>query len=60
MHTGHRQTGELRKKYLHALLQQDVSYYDTESNTGNVVNSVPTDPLAVQDAVSEKVLWNAS
>jgi ATP-binding cassette subfamily B (MDR/TAP) protein 1 len=60
MHTGHRQAAKLRKKYLHALLQQDVGYYDTESSTGDVVNSVATDPLAVQDAISEKVLKNAS
>jgi ATP-binding cassette subfamily B (MDR/TAP) protein 1 len=55
MHTGERQSAVLRAKYLQALLQQDVAYFDTETNTGDVVNSLATDPLAVQDAISEKV-----
>ncbi|CAM6104109.1 unnamed protein product [Calypogeia fissa] len=54
MQSGHRQAIKLREKYLQALLRQDVAYFDTETNTGDIVNSIATDALAVQDAISEK------
>ncbi|KAG9159775.1 hypothetical protein Leryth_007793 [Lithospermum erythrorhizon] len=55
MYTGERQTGTLRKKYLEAVLKQDVGFFDTDARTGDVVFSVSTDTLLVQDAISEKV-----
>lgn len=45
----------LRKKYLEAVLKQDVGFYDTDARTGDIVFSVSTDTLLVQDAISEKV-----
>jgi ABC-type multidrug transport system fused ATPase/permease subunit len=53
--TGERQSSRLRVKYLQALLQQDVAYFDTDASTGALVNSLAIDPLMVQDALSEKV-----
>lgn len=53
--TGDRQAAKLRAKYLKALLRQDVAYFDTDTNTGQVVSSIASDPLVVQDAISEKV-----
>lgn len=45
----------LRKKYLEAVLKQDVGFFDTDARTGDIVFSVSTDTLLVQDAISEKV-----
>lgn len=45
----------LRKTYLEAVLKQDVGFYDTDARTGDIVFSVSTDTLLVQDAISEKV-----
>ncbi|CAA3013834.1 ABC transporter B family member 19 [Olea europaea subsp. europaea] len=55
MYTGERQVGALRKNYLEAVLKQDVGFFDTEARTGDIVFSVSTDTLLVQDAISEKV-----
>ncbi|XP_057969439.1 ABC transporter B family member 19 [Malania oleifera] len=55
MYTGERQVSTLRKKYLEAVLRQDVGFFDTDARTGDIVFSVSTDTLLVQDAISEKV-----
>lgn len=55
MYTGERQVSALRKKYLEAVLKQDVGFFDTDARTGDIVFTVSTDTLLVQDAISEKV-----
>ncbi|CAA0828429.1 ABC transporter B family member 19 [Striga hermonthica] len=55
MYSGERQVGALRKRYLEAVLKQDVGFFDTDARTGDIVFSVSTDTLLVQDAISEKV-----
>ncbi|XP_074587475.1 ABC transporter B family member 19 [Curcuma longa] len=55
MYTGERQASALRCKYLEAVLRQDVGFFDTDARTGDIVFSVSTDTLLVQDAISEKV-----
>ncbi|VFQ58512.1 unnamed protein product [Cuscuta campestris] len=55
MYTGERQSCVMRKKYLEAALGQDVGFFDTDARTGDIVFSVSTDTLLVQDAISEKV-----
>ncbi|KAH9295405.1 hypothetical protein KI387_038993 [Taxus chinensis] len=55
MHTGERQVGKWRRQYLEALLKQDVGFFDTDARTGDIVFSISTDTLLVQDAISEKV-----
>lgn len=55
MQTGERQSARLRAKYLEALLKQDVGFFDTDTSTGKFVQSISSDPLMVQDAISEKV-----
>ncbi|XP_009415585.2 ABC transporter B family member 19 [Musa acuminata AAA Group] len=55
MYTGERQASALRRKYLEAVLRQDVGFFDTDARTGDIVFSVATDTLLVQDAISEKV-----
>ncbi|KAH9740064.1 ABC transporter B family member 19 [Citrus sinensis] len=56
MYTGERQVSTLRKKYLEAVLKQDVGFFDTDARTGDIVFSVSTDTLLVQDAISEKAI----
>ncbi|KAK3158796.1 hypothetical protein QOZ80_2AG0141690 [Eleusine coracana subsp. coracana] len=55
MHTGERQAAKMRLAYLRAMLDQDISVFDTEASTGEVINAITSDILVVQDAISEKV-----
>lgn len=57
MRTGERQASRLRSTYLRAILRQNQGFFDTAgADTAEVVNSVTTDTLTIQDAISEKVL----
>ncbi|CAH8251846.1 unnamed protein product [Arabidopsis lyrata] len=55
MHTGERQAAKMRKAYLRSMLSQDISLFDTETSTGEVISAITSDILVVQDAISEKV-----
>lgn len=55
MQTGERQAARIRVKYLEALLKQDVGFFDTDARTGEIVSSISSDTLLIQDAISEKV-----
>ena len=35
-YTSNRQANRLRRKFLHAVLQQDISFFDTQATTGEV------------------------
>ncbi|KAH7846544.1 hypothetical protein Vadar_015190 [Vaccinium darrowii] len=51
MYTGERQVGTLRKKYLEAVLKQDIGFFDTDARTGDIVLSISTDTVLIQDAM---------
>ncbi|XP_026412562.1 ABC transporter B family member 20-like [Papaver somniferum] len=53
--TGERQTAAIRSKYVHVLLNQDMSFFDTYGNNGDIVSQVLSDVLLIQSALSEKV-----
>ncbi|KAI4314502.1 hypothetical protein L6164_027405 [Bauhinia variegata] len=55
MHTGERQAAKMRMAYLRALLNQDISIFDTEASTGEAISAITSDIIVVQDALSEKV-----
>ncbi|GMH22591.1 hypothetical protein Nepgr_024434 [Nepenthes gracilis] len=55
MHTGERQVAKMRMAYLRAMLNQDITLFDTEASTGEVISAITSEILAVQDAISEKV-----
>ncbi|CAO2838015.1 unnamed protein product [Amaranthus hypochondriacus] len=55
MQTGERQAAKMRMAYLRSMLNQDISVFDTEASTGEVINAITSDILVVQDAISEKV-----
>lgn len=37
MHTGESQAGKMRRAYLKSMLNQDISLFDTEASTGEVI-----------------------
>uniref|UniRef100_A0A0C9QRK5 TSA: Wollemia nobilis Ref_Wollemi_Transcript_12661_4895 transcribed RNA sequence n=1 Tax=Wollemia nobilis TaxID=56998 RepID=A0A0C9QRK5_9CONI len=55
MHTGERQAAKMRYKYLEAVLRRDVAFYDMDARTGKIVESISSDTLLFQDAISEKI-----
>ncbi|CAM0147946.1 unnamed protein product [Urochloa decumbens] len=62
--TAERQASRMRARYLRAVLRQDVEYFDLKAgSTSDVVTSVSSDSLVVQDALAEKLpnfLMNAA
>ncbi|KAL6634545.1 hypothetical protein ACP70R_027216 [Stipagrostis hirtigluma subsp. patula] len=62
--TAERQASRMRAGYLRAVLRQDVEYFDLRAgSSSDVVTSVSSDTLVVQDALAEKVpnlVMNAS
>uniref|UniRef100_A0A804IU91 ABC transmembrane type-1 domain-containing protein n=1 Tax=Musa acuminata subsp. malaccensis TaxID=214687 RepID=A0A804IU91_MUSAM len=62
--TGERQASRMRSRYLKAVMRQDIEYFDLNAGSGTeVITSVSSDSLVVQDAISEKVpnfIMNAS
>ncbi|KAH7660070.1 Xenobiotic-transporting ATPase protein [Dioscorea alata] len=54
--TAERQASRMRVKYLKAVLRQDVEYFDLKvASTSEVITSVSSDSLIIQDVISEKV-----
>jgi len=54
--TAQRQASRMRIKYLKAVLRQDEGFFDTQgTTTSEVVTSVSTDTLVIQDVFSEKL-----
>ncbi|XP_021771128.1 LOW QUALITY PROTEIN: ABC transporter B family member 15-like [Chenopodium quinoa] len=54
--TAERQAARMRYRYLKAVLRQDVSYFDLHvGSTSEVIVSVSSDSLTIQDVISEKV-----
>ncbi|MED6119624.1 ABC transporter B member 20 [Stylosanthes scabra] len=54
--TGERQTAVIRSKYVQVLLNQDMSFFDTYGNNGDIVSQVLSDVLLIQSALSEKAI----
>ncbi|CAH8276213.1 unnamed protein product [Arabidopsis lyrata] len=55
MVTGERQSATIRGLYLKTILRQDIGYFDTETNTGEVIGRMSGDTILIQDAMGEKV-----
>ncbi|KAK8964774.1 putative multidrug resistance protein [Platanthera guangdongensis] len=55
--TGERQAASMRGRYLKAVLRQDVGFFDLKfASTNEVITSVSSDSLVIQDVLSEKVI----
>ncbi|KAK9061212.1 hypothetical protein SSX86_018392 [Deinandra increscens subsp. villosa] len=52
--TGERQTAVIRSRYVQILLNQDMSFFDTYGNNGDVAGQGLSDVLLIQSALSEK------
>ncbi|MFS7943030.1 putative ABC-type xenobiotic transporter [Helianthus anomalus] len=50
-----RQTAVLRTKYVQVILNQNMSFFDTYGNNGDIVNQVLTDAQVIQCVLGEKV-----
>ncbi|KAL0381063.1 UNVERIFIED_CONTAM: ABC transporter B family member 19 [Sesamum angustifolium] len=48
-------SGRAEEEVFGGSVEQDVGFFDTDARTGDIVFSVSTDTLLVQDAISEKV-----
>nr|KYP57754.1 ABC transporter B family member 4 [Cajanus cajan] len=53
--TGERQAARIRGLYLKAILRQDISFFDNETNSGEVVGRMSGDTVLIQEAMGEKV-----
>lgn len=53
--TGERQTARLRVKYIHSVLKQDMSFFDTVATNENLLQCISSDAILVQDAIADKV-----
>ncbi|KAH7852763.1 hypothetical protein Vadar_028957 [Vaccinium darrowii] len=54
--TGERQASRMRSRYLKAVLRQEVAYFDLHvTSTTEVITSVSSDSLAIQDVISVKL-----
>lgn len=58
MITGERQAARIRALYLKAILRQDISFFDKEINSGEVVGRMSGDTVLIQEAMGEKVLMH--
>ncbi|KAK9934148.1 hypothetical protein M0R45_021302 [Rubus argutus] len=55
MITGERQAARIRCLYLKTILRQDVSFFDKETNTGEIIGRMSGDTVLIQGAMGEKV-----
>lgn len=55
MISGERQAARIRSLYLKTILRQDISFFDIDTNTGEVVGRMSGDTVLIQDAMGEKV-----
>ncbi|XP_074269732.1 ABC transporter B family member 9-like isoform X2 [Silene latifolia] len=55
MVTGERQAARIRGLYLKTILRQDITFFDTETSTGEIIGRMSGDTVLIQDAMGEKV-----
>ncbi|CAJ1940684.1 unnamed protein product [Sphenostylis stenocarpa] len=53
--TGDRQAARIRALYLKAILRQDISFFDKETTSGEVVGRMSGDTVLIQEAMGEKL-----
>ena len=55
MVTGERQAARIRGLYLETILRQDISFFDVETSTGEIIERMSSDTVLIQEASGEKV-----
>ncbi|CAI9297900.1 unnamed protein product [Lactuca saligna] len=53
--TAERQTAVIRTKYVQVILNQNMTFFDTYGNNGDIVNKILTDVQVIQSVIGEKV-----
>lgn len=53
--TAERQTAVIRTKYVQVILNQNMTFFDTYGNNGDIVNEILTDVQVIQSVIGEKV-----
>nr|XP_011463650.1 PREDICTED: ABC transporter B family member 4-like [Fragaria vesca subsp. vesca] len=54
MVTGERQAARIRSLYLKTILRQDVSFFDQEINSGEIIGRMSGDTVLIKEAMGEK------
>ena len=54
---GERSAHRIRTKYLRAVLRQDIGFFDTELNTGEIMHGISSDVAQIQEVMGEKVYF---
>ncbi|CAN6278442.1 unnamed protein product [Urochloa humidicola] len=55
MVTGERQAARIRGLYLETILRQDISFFDADTSTGEIIERMSSDTVLIQEAIGEKV-----
>ncbi|KAG7559344.1 ABC transporter type 1 transmembrane domain superfamily [Arabidopsis thaliana x Arabidopsis arenosa] len=53
--TSERQVVKIRRTYLEAVLRQEVSFFDSDISTSEIIHTISTDTSLIQQLLSEKV-----
>jgi len=53
---GARSAQRIRSEYLRAVLRQDITFFDTDINTGDIMHGIASDVAQIQEVMGEKVL----
>lgn len=53
--TSERQVVKIRRTYLEAVLRQEVSFFDSDDSTSEIIHTISTDTSLIQQLLSEKV-----
>lgn len=57
---GERSAQRIRSEYLRAVLRQDITFFDTDINTGDIMHGIASDVAQIQEVMGEKVLSSFS
>ncbi|XP_061375234.1 ABC transporter B family member 19-like [Gastrolobium bilobum] len=52
---GERSAQRIRTEYLRAILRQDISFFDTDINTGDIMHGIASDVAQIQEVMGEKM-----
>lgn len=56
---GERSAHRIRTKYLRAVLRQDVSFFDTDISTSDIMHGISSDVAQIQEVMGDKVNINS-
>jgi len=57
---GARSAQRIRTQYLRAVLRQDITFFDTDISTGDIMHGIASDVAQIQEVMGEKVVSSFS